>query len=175
MKVLFKNLCVALIATSLLVFASCSKDDDNSNSGNQTTTDENNIDLFKVNIADNYFYLTKTFCEDFSAEINSWLLGGISNGTLYYDLHYSDNQVANNYRGAEFNFIINGVCKQDMYVEEYNPETQYLELSTDEDIYSGTVTLTQDADKVYMKWTGASYRDGQSAIFEGWQLKTKIK
>ncbi len=175
MKVLFKNLCVALIATSLLVFASCNKDEDNNNSGNKPTTDENNIDLSKVNIADNYFYLTEAFCEDWTSEQAQWIQGGLQDGTLYYDLHFAPGDEANNYRGAEFNLIINGSCQVDFYVEEYNPETQYLELSTDEDFYSGTVTLTQDADKVYMRWIGASYREGQSAVLIGWQDKSKIK
>lgn len=176
MKTLFKTLGVALIATSMVFFASCNKDEDNNNNNGQSqTTNENNIDLSKVNIADNYFYLTEAFCEDWSSGQAQWIQGGLQAGTLYYDLHFAPSDVENNYKGAEFNLIIEGRCEVDFYVEEYNPETQYLELSTDEDFYSGTVTLTQDAEKVYMKWEGESYRQGQSAILEGWQVKSKIK
>lgn len=160
-----------------LTLVSCDKDEDNnSNSNNNNNqTEDNNIDLTKVNMADNNFYLTEAFCEDWTSDQAQWIQGGTQAGTLYYDLHYSSNQVENNYEGAEFNLIIEGRCEVDFYVEEYNPETQYLELSTDEDIYSGTITLTQDSEKVYMTWTGTSYRGGRDAELEGWQIKSKIK
>lgn len=174
MKNLFKTLCVALIATSVLSFVSCNKDDEDNNSTNQTTN-ENNIDLTKVNIADNYFYLTEAFCEDWTSEQAQWIQGGLQDGTLYYDLHYAPGDEEDNYKGAEFNLIIEGSCEVNFDVEEYNPATQFLHLSTVEDYYSGTVTLTQDSEKVYMKWVGESNRNGQPAVLEGWQVKSKIK
>ena len=174
MKKLTYFLGIALMATSM-AFVSCEDDESSTNNNQKPPANQNDINLAEVNIADNYFYLTEAFCQDWTSEQAQWIQGCLQAGTLYYDLYHSPNQVDNNYKGARFNLISESNSEVDFYVEEYNPATQYLELSTDEDFYSGTVTLTQDAEKVYMSWEGESYREGQSAILEGWQLKSKIK
>ena len=173
MNKIVKLLGIALMATSM-AFVSCDDDESSTNNNQKPPVNQNDINLAEVNIADNTFYLTKVFCEDFSDADNSWLLGGIANGTLHYDLHFAPGDENNNYKNTEFNFIIDGRSNVDMVVEEYNPATQYLELSTSQDAYSGTITLTQDADNVYMAWEGESYRGGQSAKLEGWRDKTKL-
>ena len=185
MKQIFKVLGIALMAVCMGVgFASC---DDDPVGGGGATYPEFNLDGF--NLAHQWdINVTDVYCPEFTYAIEDELAAGLADGNLTMEFCYLDGEEedeTNNYNGWYVEFYVpnisdGGIANHrrvaSIEIKYYNPRTQTLRLTKNEDEYESTVNLTQDSKKIIISWDAESELGNmQHCRFEGYVNKADVR
>ena len=185
MKQIFKLLGIALMAVCMGVgFASC---DDDPVGGGGASYPDFNLDGF--NLAHQWgIYVTDVYCPEFTYAIEDELAEGIANGNLTMGFYGGDPDEAdetNNYNGWDLEFYVPYTTESgsigssfvtSINIIYYNPKTQTLRLSKNEDEYESTVSLTQDSKKIIISWDAESELGNmQHCRFDGYVNKADVR
>ena len=185
MKQIFKVLGIALVA-SCMIFVSCDKEENN-NQNNQQQYPEFNLDGF--NLAHQWdINVTDVYCPEFTYATEDELAAGLADGNLTMEFCYDggeEEDETNNYNGWYVEFYVPNISDggiagtrrvASIKIEYYNPRTQILRLSKNEDAYESTVNLTQDSKKINIYWDAESERGNmQHCRFEGYVNKADVR
>lgn len=161
MKKRILGLSVILIALVATVCTSCKKEEPN---------EPEKFDLSKVNFASNehFWVLTKFYWEDIDPQ----------------DAQIIDQGLPNN-AGIDFQSERAMYVYAPLFTKPYpviwetyvtwTSTTKKLEIETGVDIYTGTVVLNQDKEKVYFEYVGKSQRGGKDFTMGGYKLIKDFK
>lgn len=148
--------------------------------GDTTDTDPdsnaNDMDLTTINFMKHGWVLTQIECEEISADLLTEYQAAMfrNDGSLYMDPYGDPN--ASDYHNWDLNIVLNNKSDFNFGVDEYKVENgrRWLSITTNEDGYEGVIEMTQDDEKVYVQYSGQSYRGGKPTVFKGYKLKSRF-
>lgn len=162
MKSKILGLFVILFALMATVCTSCKKEE---------PQEPKKFDLSKVDFVsgEHFWMLTEFFCEDIDDQEAQTIDQGVALNTAGID--FQSERVMYVYAPL-FNKPYPVVLEQEIV---WNSKTKTLKIFTDPDIYTGTVVLKQDTEKVYFEYVGKSNRGGKDFLLKGYKLIKDFK
>ena len=140
--------------------------------GESTEESSSDVDLNGYNIFDHTFYITSFYCDEITLDeqaLKTW--------SYYMNVQSIKTCAENKYSYSlcghrhEIDLVYSHVASVSLDLDKYDTETQCLEVSTDDDTYTGTVQLSQDDKYIYMEYSGESYRGGKPLTIKAHQEK----